>query len=155
MTCCRATRNLFGTSIVQKNSNSSNATLLHNPFWLNQRKVTLCTFTSAVYDAVVSSVLDKEDRGEQCPIFYSSQRMTDAETRYSTLEKMALAVMTSARKLRPYFHSHSIIVLTNLPLRTIMQNAKSFGQTLKMGNRAQKVRCYISKQASHKVASTG
>ena len=57
----------------------------------------------AVSDAAVSSVLIKEDRGEQRPIFYTSQRMTDAETRYSTLEKMALAVMTSARKLRPYF----------------------------------------------------
>ena len=109
----------------------------------------------AVSDAVVSSVLDKEERGEQRPILYTSQSMTDAETRYSTLKKMALAVMTSARKLRPYFQSHSIVVLTNLPLRTIMQNAKSFGQTLKMGNRAQKVRCYISKQAIHKVASTG
>ncbi|XP_048611804.1 uncharacterized protein LOC125586057 [Brassica napus] len=57
----------------------------------------------AVSDAVVSNVLDKEERGEQRPIFYTSQSMTDAETRYSTLKKMALAVMTSARKLRPKY----------------------------------------------------
>lgn len=51
-----------------------------------------------------------------------SKRMTDPETRYSMLEKMALAVITSARKLRPYFQSHTIEVLTNQPLRTVMQN---------------------------------
>ena len=77
----------------------------------------------AVYDAAISSVLVKDDRGEQRPIFYTSKRMTNAETQYSTLEKMALAVMTSARKLQPYFHSQSIVILTNLPLRTIMQNS--------------------------------
>ena len=85
----------------------------------------------AVSDAAVSSVLVKDERGKQHPIFYTSQRMTDAETRYSTLEKMALAVMTSARKLRPYFQSHLIIVLTNLPLRTVMQNSNHSGKLSK------------------------
>ena len=47
--------------------------------------------------------------------------MTDPETRYPTLEKMAIAVITSARKLCPYFQSHMIEVLTNQPLRTVVQ----------------------------------
>ncbi|XP_013615062.1 PREDICTED: uncharacterized protein LOC106321317 [Brassica oleracea var. oleracea] len=76
----------------------------------------------AVTSSAVSSVLIREDRGEQKPIFYTSKRMTEPETRYPTLEKMALAVFTSARKLRPYFQSHTIEVLSNQPLRTVMQN---------------------------------
>ncbi|XP_013727895.1 uncharacterized protein LOC106431636 [Brassica napus] len=76
----------------------------------------------AVSSTAVSSVLIREDRGEQRPIFYTSKRMTDPETRYPTLEKMALTVITSARKLRPYFQSHTIDVLMNQPLRTVMQN---------------------------------
>ncbi|GKU96129.1 hypothetical protein SLEP1_g9399 [Rubroshorea leprosula] len=36
-------------------------------------------------------------------------------------EKAALAVVTSARKLRPYFQSHPIIILTDQPLRQILQ----------------------------------
>ena len=76
----------------------------------------------AVSSTAVSSVLIREDRGEQKPIFYTSKRMTDPETRYPTLEKMALAVITSARKLRPFFQSHTIEVLTNQPLRTVMHN---------------------------------
>ncbi|KAF8109359.1 hypothetical protein N665_0097s0014 [Sinapis alba] len=72
-----------------------------------------------------------QDRGEQHPVFYTSKRLTDAETRYPTLERIALAIVTSARKLRPYFQSHSIIVLTDLPLRTILQNANQSGRLSK------------------------
>ncbi|KAF8109753.1 hypothetical protein N665_0092s0025 [Sinapis alba] len=85
----------------------------------------------AVSPSAVSSVLVKEDRGEQHPVFYTSKRLTDAETRYPTLERMALAIVTSARKLRPYFQSHSIVVLTDLPLRTILQNANQSGRLSK------------------------
>ncbi|KAF8105005.1 hypothetical protein N665_0164s0021 [Sinapis alba] len=85
----------------------------------------------AVSPSAVSSVLVKEDRGEQHPVFYTSKRLTDAETRYHTLERMALAIVTSARKLRPYFQSHSIVVLTDLPLRTILQNANQSGRLSK------------------------
>ncbi|XP_013699873.2 uncharacterized protein LOC106403603 [Brassica napus] len=77
---------------------------------------------SNISSTAVSSVLIREDREEQKPIFYTSKWMTDPETRYHTLEKMALAVITSARKLRPYFQSHTIEVLTNQPLRTVMLN---------------------------------
>ncbi|KAF8051353.1 hypothetical protein N665_1742s0002 [Sinapis alba] len=85
----------------------------------------------AVSSSAVSNVLIKEDRGEQHSIFYTSKRLTNAETRYSTLERMALAVVTSARKLRSYFQSHSIVVLTDLPLRTILQNANQSGRLSK------------------------
>lgn len=85
----------------------------------------------AVSSAAVSSVLIKEDRGEQRPVFYMSRRMTGPETRYPTLEKMALAVVESARKLRPYFQSHSVEVLTDQPLRTVLQNTNRAGRLTK------------------------
>ncbi|XP_056857632.1 uncharacterized protein LOC108858710 [Raphanus sativus] len=85
----------------------------------------------AVSLAAVSSVLIKEDRGEQRPIFYTSRRLTGPETRYPTLEKLALAVVDSARKLRPYFQSHSIEVLTDQPLRTVLQNPNRAGRLTK------------------------
>ncbi|XP_024014218.1 uncharacterized protein LOC112088171 [Eutrema salsugineum] len=76
----------------------------------------------AVSSSAVSGILVKEDRGEQKPIFYVSKTLDDTEKRYSTLEKLALAVIMSARKLRPYFQSHSVVVLTNQPLRTILHS---------------------------------
>ncbi|KAF8094459.1 hypothetical protein N665_0362s0002 [Sinapis alba] len=44
---------------------------------------------------------------------------------------MVLAIVTSTRKLCPYFKSHSIVVLTDLPLRTILQNANQSGRLSK------------------------
>ncbi|XP_048605779.1 uncharacterized protein LOC125583196 [Brassica napus] len=85
----------------------------------------------AVTSSAVSSVLIREDRGEHKPIFYTSKRMTEPETRYPTLEKMASAVVASARKLRPYFQSHTIEVLSNQPLRTVMQNTNQSGRLTK------------------------
>ena len=36
------------------------------------------------------------------------------------MEKLALALVIIGRKLRPYFQAHTIIVLTNHPLRKAM-----------------------------------
>jgi len=53
----------------------------------------------SVSNHAVSGVLIREDRGEQKPIYY----MTDPETRYTMMENLTLAVVTSAQKLRSYF----------------------------------------------------
>ncbi|KAM2015174.1 hypothetical protein ACFX16_045732 [Malus domestica] len=58
-----------------------------------------------------------ENSGVERPVYYASKALQDAETRYSNIEKLALALVMSARKLRPYFQAHAIIVLTNHPLR--------------------------------------
>ena len=50
-----------------------------------------------------------------------SQRLLDAETRYPELEKLALALVVMSKKLTPYFHAHLIEVLTNYPLRQVLQ----------------------------------
>ena len=73
----------------------------------------------------VSGVLVREGRREQKPIYYISKTMTDPETRYTMMEKLALAVVTSVRKLRPYFQFHRVEVLTNEPLRTILHSELS------------------------------
>ncbi|XP_022154999.1 uncharacterized protein LOC111022143 [Momordica charantia] len=69
-----------------------------------------------VSDSAVSSALIKqEDRVLQSPVYYTSKAMTEAETRYPQLEKLALALVTSAQRLRSYFQAHTIVVLTNFP----------------------------------------
>ena len=52
------------------------------------------------------------------PVFFVSKSLANAETRYTPLELATLALRTAARKLRPYFQAHPIIVLTDLPLRS-------------------------------------
>ena len=62
---------------------------------------------------------------------YISKRLVDAETRYPEMEKLALALVIATKKLRPYFHSHPISVLTNYPLRQVLQKLDPSGQLLK------------------------
>ncbi|XP_021986125.2 uncharacterized protein LOC110882401 [Helianthus annuus] len=51
-------------------------------------------------DKAVGSVLMVERNGVQTPIYYVSRVLTDPETRYSTMEKLVLALLHSSRRLR-------------------------------------------------------
>ena len=71
----------------------------------------------AASDIVVSAALFKECGDAKLrPVLFVNKSLTDAETRYSHLERAALALQTTARKLRPYFQAHPVVVLTDLPL---------------------------------------
>ena len=59
------------------------------------------------------------------------QKTLDAKTRYLELEKLALALVVTSRKLRPYFHTQSIKGLTNYPLRQVLQKSKASDRLLK------------------------
>ena len=69
-------------------------------------------------DIAVSATLFKECGDAKLkPVFFVNKSLTDVETRYSHLERAALALRTAAHKLRPYFQAHPVVVLTDLPLR--------------------------------------
>ncbi|GKV01387.1 hypothetical protein SLEP1_g13944 [Rubroshorea leprosula] len=84
-----------------------------------------------ISDEAISSVLVREEAKQQKPIYYISSVLHGAELRYPIAEKAALAVVTSARKLRLYFQSHPIIVLTDQPLRQILQKPECSGRLIK------------------------
>ncbi|XP_022865955.1 uncharacterized protein LOC111385772 [Olea europaea var. sylvestris] len=71
----------------------------------------------AVSDKAVSAVLVREENEHQLPVYYISKALLLAETRYPDMEKLAIALITASRKLRPHFQAHSIEVLTNFPLK--------------------------------------
>uniref|UniRef100_A0A2N9FT45 Uncharacterized protein n=1 Tax=Fagus sylvatica TaxID=28930 RepID=A0A2N9FT45_FAGSY len=84
----------------------------------------------AVSPTAVSSALIREDGGTQLPVYYTSKAFQGAEERYPAMEKLALALIIAARKLRPYFQSHKIIVLTNHPLRKAMNKPDAAGRLI-------------------------
>ena len=75
-----------------------------------------------VSDMAINAVKEKER--VQKPIYYVRKTLHGAKINYSTIEKFALAMITS-RKLRPYFQAHKIEVLMDQPLRNIMRNPKA------------------------------
>ncbi|KAK4390191.1 hypothetical protein Sango_2082400 [Sesamum angolense] len=70
----------------------------------------------AISEGAVSAVLVREEDREYQPIYYVSKTLQGPEVRYSKTEKLALALVTTARKLRPYFQSHHVVILKNHPL---------------------------------------
>ncbi|KAL2240957.1 UNVERIFIED_CONTAM: Retrovirus-related Pol polyprotein from transposon opus [Sesamum indicum] len=86
---------------------------------------------TAISDDAVSSVLIKEKGKIQNPVYYVSKMLQGAKTRYAEIEKLALAVVVTARKLRPYFQSHRIMVRTNHPLRNILTRPEASGRMIK------------------------
>ena len=65
----------------------------------------------------ISTTLFREKEKVQWSVYYVSKRLLDIETKYPELEKLVLALVITSRKLRLCFHTHSIEVLTNYPLR--------------------------------------
>ncbi|XP_057779757.1 uncharacterized protein LOC130998349 [Salvia miltiorrhiza] len=74
----------------------------------------------AVGEDAISSVLIREEGSHQKPIYFVSRIIQGPESNYTEIEKAALAVMVTARKLRPYFLSHRVVVRTALPFRQVL-----------------------------------
>lgn len=71
----------------------------------------------AISKWATSSMLVREDEGKHHLMYYTSKALVDIETKYPMIEKWALALVTAACKLRPYFQAHPMIVMTDQPLR--------------------------------------
>ncbi|XP_016648970.1 PREDICTED: uncharacterized protein LOC107880923 [Prunus mume] len=67
----------------------------------------------------------------ELPIFYVRKALQRAELRYPPLEQLALALVVSARRLRPYFQAHEITALTNQTLRQVLQKPETSGRLVK------------------------
>uniref|UniRef100_A0A2N9EA47 Uncharacterized protein n=1 Tax=Fagus sylvatica TaxID=28930 RepID=A0A2N9EA47_FAGSY len=87
----------------------------------------------AVSDKAVSAAIIRDDSGEQRPVYYTSKTMNGAETRYLPLEKSALALFVTAKKLPHYFQAHTMIVLTSLPLKALFRSSDFSGRISKWG----------------------
>ena len=87
----------------------------------------------AVAPYAVSLVLIRVDNGVQRPVYYVSKSLHEAEVRYLPLEKAILAVVLGTRKLPHYFQAHTMVVLTQLPLKTILRSVDYTGRIAKWG----------------------
>jgi ribonuclease HI len=87
----------------------------------------------AVSEHAVSADLVRETPEYQRPIFFISKTMTEAESRYLPLEKAALALVRAAKKLPQYFQATTVTVLTDLPLKALLQCSNFSGRITRWG----------------------
>ena len=82
---------------------------------------------------VVSLVLVWVYGGIQRPVYYVSKSLYKAEVRYLPLEKVILVMVHATRKLPHYFQSHTVVVLAQLSLRSLLMSVDYTGRIAKWG----------------------
>ncbi|XP_075635280.1 uncharacterized protein LOC142607615 [Castanea sativa] len=82
----------------------------------------------AVSSAAVSAALIREEDKVQRPVYFISRALRGAEERYPQMEKLAFALVTAARKLKPYFQAHTINVLIDKTLQRAMSSPETAGR---------------------------
>ena len=87
----------------------------------------------AMASHAVSLVLIWVDRGVQRPVYYVSKSLHEAKVRYLPLENAILVVVHATCKLPHYFQSHTVVVLTQLPLQSLLRSANYIERIAKWG----------------------
>ncbi|XP_075665134.1 uncharacterized protein LOC142634750 [Castanea sativa] len=87
----------------------------------------------AVASHAVTLVLIRVNNDVQRLVYYLSKSLHEVEIRYLPLEKVILAVVHATRKLPHYFQSHTVVVLTQFSLRSLLRSADYTGMIAKWG----------------------
>ena len=91
----------------------------------------LLTLYLAVLDFATSATLVRERDRVQQPVYYCSRVLRGAEERYPKMEKLILALVTTSKKLRPYFQAHTVEVPTEYPMKEILHKPETSGRLMK------------------------
>ena len=55
-------------------------------------------------------------------MYFISEVLFDSKSRYSQIQKLLYAILITKRKLRHYFESHPVMVMTLFPLGEVIQS---------------------------------
>jgi ribonuclease HI len=67
----------------------------------------------------------------QRPVYFSSEVLSETKIRYPQIQKLLYALILTRRKLRHYFESHSVTVVSSFPLGEIIQCREASGRIAK------------------------
>ena len=74
----------------------------------------------------VAIVVERKEAGKehpvQRPVYYVSEVLIESKQRYPHWQKLVYGVFMSNRKLKQYFQSHPITVVSSAPLGDIIEN---------------------------------
>ncbi|GJR64578.1 reverse transcriptase domain-containing protein [Tanacetum coccineum] len=88
-----------------------------------QEKEELIIYLAAAKEAI-SVVLMTERDGKQIPIYFVSRALQGPEINYTPMEKLVLALVSASKRLKRYFQAHTVIVITDQPIKQMLSNQR-------------------------------
>ncbi|GJW78529.1 reverse transcriptase domain-containing protein [Tanacetum coccineum] len=69
--------------------------------------------------------------GRQIPVYFVSRTLRGPEVNYTPMEKLVLALLSASKRLKRYFQAHTIVVITNQPIKQLLSSSEISGRMLK------------------------
>ncbi|GJZ60609.1 reverse transcriptase domain-containing protein [Tanacetum coccineum] len=95
-----------------------------------KEKEELIIYLAAAKEAI-SAVLMTERGGKQLPVYFVSRALRGPEINYTPMEKLVLALLSASRRLKRYFQAHTIVVITDQPIKQLLSKSEISGRMLK------------------------
>jgi hypothetical protein len=110
----------------------TNAPILVPPAAGEALLIYVATTTQVVSAAIV---VERQEDGHallvQRPVYFISEVLSETKIRYPQIQKLLYTVILTQRKLRHYFESHPITVVSSFPLGEIIQCREASGRIAK------------------------
>nr|GEX32347.1 reverse transcriptase domain-containing protein [Tanacetum cinerariifolium] len=86
-----------------------------------KEKEELIMYLAAAKEAI-NVVLMTERDGKQVPVYFVSCVLQGPEINYTLMEKLIIALISASKRLKIYFHAHTIVVITDQPIKQLLSN---------------------------------
>jgi hypothetical protein len=67
----------------------------------------------------------------QTPVYFVSKALKKTEINYTAMEKLVLALVFAAKRLRRYFQAHPVAVITDQPIKQVISKPDASGRLQK------------------------
>ncbi|GJR24188.1 reverse transcriptase domain-containing protein [Tanacetum coccineum] len=90
----------------------------------------LIIYLAAAKEAI-SAVLMTDRESKQIPVYFVSRALRGPKVNYNPMEKLVLALLSASKRLKRYFQAHTIVVITDQPIKQLLSSSEMSERMLK------------------------